>query len=288
MSIDTNKPPIVIDNGSGVVKAGFSGDDAPKCIFPSIMGTPRHPSVMVGLTEKENYVGEEAQSKRGILTLRYPIEKGIVTDWEDMERIWEHTFINELRVMPEEHAVLLTEPPLNPKKNREKMAEIMFEVFKTPSMYIAIEAVLSLYASGRTTGIVLDSGDGVSHIVPICEGYSLPHAVVRLELAGRDLTARMAKMLTERAYAFRTTAEMEIVRDLKEQLCYVALDYDQELINTNEKSIEKTFELPDGQIVRIGNERFRCPEVIFKPSLLGNSFILIFKNYIIMLYYIII
>lgn len=253
-------------------KAGLSGDDAPRSSFPSIVGRPKYENIMVGMNNKEAYVGEEASAKKGVLKLSYPIEHGIVNNWDDMTKIWHHCFYNELRVTPSEHPTLLTEAPRNPKANREKMTEIMFETFEVPAYYLSIQAVLSLYSSGRTTGLVLDAGDGVTHTVPIYEGYALPHAIERNNLAGRDLTEYMRKLLNEIGLNFSSSAESETIRDIKEKLCYVALDYEAEVAAYNNSTQNnKVYELPDGQTITVSSQRFRCPEALFKPMLIGKE-----------------
>ncbi len=163
-SFEANKA-VIIDCGSGRIKAGFADDEAPRAVFPSIVGRAKVHGVMVGAGQKDCYVGDEAQAKRGVLHIQYPLEHGIVTNWDDMTKIWHHCLYDQLRCMPEEHPLLITEAPMNPLKNREKMAEIFFEHFNVPAFYVAVQAVMALYASGRTTGIVLDAGDGVSHAV---------------------------------------------------------------------------------------------------------------------------
>ncbi|KAI3389810.1 hypothetical protein SNEBB_007933 [Seison nebaliae] len=277
---------IVIDNGSGRCKIGFTGHDEPLSVFHSFIGLPKHHGIMLGMGYRDYYVGDDAQTKRGVLSLVYPIEHGIVKNWEYMEAIWSHGFLNVLRVNPEEYPVLISEAPLNPPNNREKMVEIFFEHFNVPATYIAIQAVLSLYAAGRTSGIVLDSGDGVTHTVPIYEGYSLSTAIERHDVAGRDLTFFLQKLLSNKGGQFVSTSDREIVCNIKEELCYVAKNFDAEmnfykqLSKTHKSSkvaqdqfdtIERTYELPDGETIEVGTERFTIPEALFQPYLIGQE-----------------
>ncbi|XP_031490337.1 uncharacterized protein LOC116257581 isoform X4 [Nymphaea colorata] len=219
---------------------------------------------------KEVYVGEEAQAKSGILLLKSPIEHGAVRDWEDMACIWQHVYERELLTCAEEQPVLMTEAPLTPKANREKMIEIMFETFNVPASYVATQGVLSLYASGRTTGMVIDSGEGVTHVVPIYEGYALPHAIYRVDIAGKDITEALANSLIEDGHVFSTPAEQEIIRDIKEKLAYVAFNFKQEMAAARESSTrDQLYELPDGQVIKVGSCRFSCTEILFEPSWVG-------------------
>lgn len=268
----TNQP-VVIDNGSGMLKAGFAGENQPHCFFPSYVGTPKHRKVMAGAVEGDRFVGKRAQELRGLLKIKYPIEHGVVTDWNDMLTIWKHAY-QELHIPSEDHPVLLTEAPLNPRKNREKAAEIFFETFNVPALFVSMQAVLSLYASGRTTGVVLDVGDGVAHAVPIYEGFAMPHAIQRNDVAGREVTKYLQLLLRKGAsgYDFHTSAEREVVRDIKEKACYVAYDPLKEEEEFGDNSSIVKYKLPDGNIIDIGPEAFRAPELLFNPEIVGLEY----------------
>merc|ERR1711988_904044 len=263
---------VVIDNGSGILKAGIAGDDVPKAVFPSTVGRPRFPQ-MTGTEGKDEFIGNDVLPKRGIVNMTYPVEHGVVNNWDDMTKVWKHCYYNELRVEPCEHPAHLTEAPKNPITNREQMMQIFFEQFQVPAFYVSIQAVLALYASGRTTGLVFDSGDGVTHLVPVYEGYSLKHAIQRVNMAGRTLTSYLMEILQEANVKFSSTGEFDITRGIKEKKCYVALDFDAEMKAFSE-SPEKdvAYELPDGSVIHFGNQQIRVPEIMFQPSLIGKDF----------------
>lgn len=205
--------------------------------------------------------------------LRHPVEQGIVEDWDDFEKVLDHTFTNELQVNPEEHNVLITETSLNPRVNREKLTQLLFDTFNVPGLYVANTAVLSLYSAGKFSALVVEIGDRVAQIVPVSDGSVLPHSIQRINLAGRDLTDYLIKILSERGLHLTSGAERGIVKEIKEKLCYVALDFDHELdALKTDSSKEANYEMPEGNVITIGSERFRTPEILFKPSLIGKEF----------------
>ena len=265
--MDDEYEPVVIDNGSGFLKAGFAEDDAPKHVFPTIIGKPKDASLLVGTDQKDSYIGHEAIAKQDLLELRKPVQQGVITDMEDMIKIWEHLWNTELLISCENHKFFITEPPKNPKSNREELVKIIFEEFQAPKFYTAIQGVLSLYASGMTTGTVVDCGDGISHTVPIYEGYAIPHAIQPIPLAGRDLNKRLYDLLVQAGHSFSASQHLEDkIYKVKEQHCQVAQDFDAEIKQAQEQSsLQKNIELPTGQKITIGEERIKCPEFLFQP-----------------------
>jgi len=217
---------------------------------------------------KDIMVGDEASRLRQMLQITYPLDNGIVRNWDDMLHVYDYTFKERLGINPSECKIMLTEAPMNPVANRKKMIEVMFEHYNFRACYIAIQAVLTLYAQGLLTGVVVDSGDGVTHIVPVYQGFSLPHLTRRLDVAGRDITRYLIKLLLLRGYAFNRTADFETVRQIKEKLCYVGYDMELEKRLALETTVlVESYELPDGRVIKVGAERFEAPEALFRPNL---------------------
>jgi len=227
-------------------------------------------SVINNIQIKDVMVGDEAQKLRNMLQITYPLENGIVRNWEDIQFVWDYTFFDKLKINPKESKILLTEAPMNPKKNREQMVQVMFEKYGFQGVYIGIQAVLVLYAQGLLTGVVVDSGDGVTHIIPVFDGFALPHLTKRLDVAGRDITRHLIRLLLLRGYAFNRTADFDTVRQIKEKLCYVGYDLDMEKRLALETTVlVEPYTLPDGRVIRVGAERFEAPEILFNPSYIG-------------------
>jgi len=267
-----NKPPVVCDNGTGFVKCGFAGDNFPAHIFPSIVGRPilRSEEKIQNVQLKEIMIGDECTAARDMLETAYPISNGIVTNWEDMTHLYNYTFFDRLKIDPKEHKIMLTEAAMNPKKNREKLVECMFETYGFDGVHCSIQAVLTLYAQGLLTGVVVDSGDGVTHIVPVYEGFAMPDKIKRLDIAGRHLTEYLIKLLLLRGYTFNRTADFETVREIKEKLCYVGYDLELEKkLALETTTVMSQYTLPDGRVIKVGAERFEAPEALFQPSLIG-------------------
>ena len=250
------------------------------------VGKPKHEKIMITTNEQDVYIGDvivrnhndnvnySYQEKyKGVLKLTYPIEHGIIVDWPNMEILWRHVF-DELKVSPKEHPVLLTEAPLNPYNNRIRAADVFFETFQTPSLFFQTQAVLSLYAQGKTSGVVIDCGDGVCHVSPVYEGFSINSAIQRIDLGGRDVTTHLMNLLRRAGYIFHTTAEFEIVKKIKEKYCYVAPmnSSNDEYLKVQDDRSQTSYLLPDGNQMKISTEKYLAPEILFSPDKIGLEY----------------
>lgn len=254
--MDFDNSIVVIDNGSRTIKAGEAGEDTPKIIFPTIVGKN---------TSGDNYIGYPARDRRGLIPLGYPIEHGIITNWDDMERIWRYTFYDELRLVPEEHPIFLTEVPSNPANNREKTTQMVFENLGSPAMYLVSGGLATLYSMGKFTGLVVESGDGITYTIPIIDGKVIKEGVLNSNLAGQVLTDYLMK---QPHLAGPLSSNKEIIEDIKEKLCYVANDWTNET-KVNPDLIKQIYPIPSIGDIPVGQERFNCPEILFQPSTFG-------------------
>lgn len=258
-----NNPTIVIDLGSGFIKAGLAGEDSPRVVFPSVIGTSRDDLVTetMGLN-KNNYIGNDAIAKRSVLYLRYPIIQGIINNWDDFELIITHIF-SELRLFTDNQSILLTRSPMNSKQNQQRMIEILFNKFNVSAVSIVNTGVLSLYSAYLETGLSIDSGEGVTYIVPVYRGSAISNAIVKLEFAGGNITNYLMNYLKQQGIRLLK----EIVEEVKQDLCYVALDFNKEMWTPSKPP--KSFYLSDGPPINLEKERFRAPEAMFQPNLIG-------------------
>ncbi|EFB20765.1 hypothetical protein PANDA_004559, partial [Ailuropoda melanoleuca] len=260
---------LIIDLGSQYCKCGYAGEPRPTYFISSTVGKRYSEAADAGDTRKETYVGHELLNTEAPLKLMNPLKYGIVVDWDCVQSIWEYIFHTAMKILPEEHAVLVSDPPLSPSSNREKYAELMFETFGIPAMHVTSQSLLSIYSYGKTSGLVVESGHGVSHVVPISEGDVLPGLTARADYAGSDLTNYLLQLLNEAGHKF-TDDHLHIIEHIKKKCCYSALMPEQELgLCLEEMRVD--YELPDGKLITIGQERFQCAEMLFKPTLVGSS-----------------
>ncbi|GFO03762.1 actin, muscle [Plakobranchus ocellatus] len=220
---------------------------------------------------KENYIGDEAQDKRELLTLRYPIEHGIIVKWEDMEKIWNHMFFSELKISPEQHPILISDPPFNPKGHKEKFVQVMFENYQVPAFFLAFEPMLCLLSTGRNQGTLLNIGEGYTSVASFWESHSPFHAVSRHDFGGKDLTLYLRQLLHQRGYSFTTTSELEIVREIKERFCCIPQSISIQNVGCSVPKGEKKFKLLDGTYISLGEELYTCPDTLFTPDGVFNS-----------------
>ena len=281
-------PAVVIDNGTGYTKMGYAGNCEPSFIIPSLLGHKDPQKVgkaWKGVEDLDYWIGDEAVARSTEYTTNYPIRHGIVENWDNMERYWQRCIFKYLRCDPQEHNFLLTEPPLNTPENRELTAEIMFETFNVKGLYIAVQAVLALAASWTSkqvkertlTGTVVDAGDGVTHIIPVADGYVIGSCIKHIPIAGRDITNFIQLLLREREPTIPADDAMDVAKRIKEKYCYVCPDMAKEFRKYDEdpgKWVKQYASEWRGSRWNcdVAYERFLGPEIFFSPEICNADY----------------
>ena len=262
MKQQTKYSTVVIDVGSGLVKAGFGGEDGPRSIFNTIVGTPKQVGLMVGMELKERYVGDDAISKYEIMNFSYPIQRGEVTDWDKFENLMHFLLYSEMKVVPEEVSILITESPRTSRENREKLTEILFETFNVKRLHIANSSMLGLFSYGKTSGLIVDSGFNITSTVPVYEGYPLSHASIRINIGGEDLSKNLLSMIQNNLDEnYKDIKGRILADDIKEKLGYLLLNKDDD-----DDVKDVTYELPDGKKIELSKELYKANEILFSPN----------------------
>mmetsp|Transcript_8173 Transcript_8173/g.10010 ORF Transcript_8173/g.10010 Transcript_8173/m.10010 type:complete len:405 (-) Transcript_8173:30-1244(-) len=271
---------IICDNGQSKIKVGYAGENIPRHEIPTVVGKPKlqttkdhHPSFPPTPARENSNMniicGYEALDQRKTHDLTYPISTGQITDWDSMGYLYDDAFYNQLKLPSsslDKNRIILSESPLTPTQHRNKIIETMFETYNFSHLNISLSPILTLYAQGLLTGIVIDSGEGSTTIVPVYESYVSPHLIKTIPVAGRAITNHLMKLLAFRGY----NLDFETARYVKERSCYTAYDLERErtLVRETTSTLEKVV-LPDGKVVRIERERFEAPECLFHPGVLG-------------------
>ncbi|CDW84057.1 actin [Stylonychia lemnae] len=269
--MDEEVSAIVIDNGSRNLRIGYAGDEIPRQILQNIVRRRKMSKFMTNYSQeqKDVYYCDENKENKALFTNSYPIERGVIKHWEDQEQIWSYAVRSVLKTQFEDHPLLMTEIPVTSKQYREKITQIVFEQFNVPCFYLSQSSVLSLYASGRTSGLVVDSGETHTTFSPIHEGYQFYYATQKVNLGGRDLTQYILKELNQKgSYRFNMESDEETINEIKEKNCYVVLDYEEYESQQRQANFNsKPYELPDGKVIQVNGFKAKAPEILFNPAI---------------------
>lgn len=277
------KLPIIVDIGSGEVKAGFSGEENPKIVFKNYFGVPKYNKVLRTFNNEnkdvnEKYIGEDCDKYMGLIKLHFPVKNGVFQNDQDILSLFNHIY-SKLEISSQEikeHPILVTEPILNPYENREKIASVLFDNLGVPALFVASQPILSLFSTSSTTGVILESGEGVTQSCVVYEGYSIPCSYERYNYGGADVTEYLKYLLKKRGYNFYNSTEFRLVNEIKENSCFCFGGNVKNDIGDSKKSLNKNlinYYLPDGNSIPIGDERLLSTEILFKPEYIGKEYL---------------